>query len=238
MKPTIICSLVIAAAVGLTPIARAQETETPTSGSTPNPSETESSSSSEAAQETTTESTSKSYPVPGTGTTTSPTIAPKSSPTVSASASTKAAASPAAAATKQARTSAAPVVLKGTPEQQIRQIEDAYETATQAHNVSLIEPFIADDAVVTGSKNRVMNRRAVIAEFKKDTDTYTTAKNTELKFHKVDNDVYVVTGVAREAGKDKTGKAFDRRYRFTDTLVNRNGKWLVVASHVSTLSGR
>jgi ketosteroid isomerase-like protein len=43
----------------------------------------------------------------------------------------------------------------------------------------------------------------------------------------------VVTGQSHEAGKDKSGQAFDRSFVYTDTFVNRNGKWVVVATHAS-----
>ncbi len=232
MKLTFIFSTLIAVALTYAPLSRAQETEAPTSESSPSPDES-TSTSAESSPSASPASTSKHYPTPGSGASETPTPAAKAS----ASASAKSSASPAAGA-KQANLSATPIVLKGTAEQQIRQVEDAYETATQAHNIALVEPFIADDFVLTDSKGRVMNRRGAIAEFKKDTDTYTTAKNTEMKFHKVDKDVYVVTGIAHEAGKDKSGKAFDRRFRFTDTVVNRNGKWLVVATHASALTSK
>lgn len=202
------------------PVASAQETETPTAASSP-----AQSASPETNESPSAKSSSKQYPTPGT--TASPAASTTSTPAKGTGAST---AKPTSAA--------GPVVLKGNAEQQIRQIEDAYEAAMMAHNLAMIEPFMADDFVLTDSKNRVMNKRRAIAEFKKDTDTYTTGKNTELKLHSVARDVYVVTGVAHEAGKDKTGKPFDRRFRFTDTFVNRNGRWLVAATHVSTLSSR
>lgn len=213
----------------LAPPAFTQETEVPTTSSpaeasSPDAAESPASNSSTKPQSAESTPAAKAYPTPG--------VTASSAP--SASASPKAAASP---VSKSAATSA-PIVLKGNAEQQIRQIENAYEAASMAHNAAIVEPFMADDFVLTDSKNRVMNKRAAVAEFKKDTDTYTTAKTAELKLHPVDRGVYVVTGVAHEAGKDKAGKPFDRRYRFTDTFVNRNGKWLVVATHVSTLSSR
>jgi ketosteroid isomerase-like protein len=220
MKTT---SLALIVALGFAvPVARAQETEAPTAASTP----TESTSA-DVAESPAAKTATKKYPTPGASTSAESSAAPSSTKSSSVAATAK----PTTAAT-------GPIVLKGNAEQQIRQIEDGYEAASMAHNIAMIEPFIADDFVLTDSKNRVMNKRATVAEFKKDSDTYTTAKNTEMKMRPVDRDVYVVTGVAHEAGKDKTGKAFDRRYRFTDTFVNRSGKWLVVATHVSTLSSR
>ena len=232
MKASHLLAAAIVLSFPIIPCAPAQETETPTSSTpaaaseSPSPSQSKSSSSDKARSSQSTPS-SRKYPVPGA------TAKATATPAPIAAAGAKSTTTPAKASPT---TSAAPV-LKGTPEQQIRQIEDAYEAATQAHNIATIEPFMADDFVLTDSKNRVMNKRAAVAEFKKDTDTYATAKNTEMKLHAVQRDVYVVTGVSHEAGKDKAGKSFDRKFRFTDTFANRNGKWLVVATHVSLLSG-
>ena len=238
MKIKIIFSAIAAAALVLVPIARAQETETPTSESSPSATADESTSSS--SEETTTSKKSSAeespkYPTPGSAAATASASPAKSSTSASASPSGKASASPAA---KQARPSATPVVLKGSAESQMRQIEDLYETATMNHNVALVEPYMADDFVVTDSKGRVMNRRSAVAEFKKDADTYTTAKNSGVKVHMIAPNVAVVTGKAHEAGKDKAGKPFDRSFLYTDTFVNRGGKWLVAATHVSIVSGK
>jgi hypothetical protein len=84
--------------------------------------------------------------------------------------------------------------------------------------------------VGTNSKGDVRNRRAALAARKKDTDTYTSAKNINVVVHMAAKNVAIVTGDSREIGKDKAGKPFDRTYRWTDTFVDRNGKWMVVAS--------
>jgi ketosteroid isomerase-like protein len=225
MIPTKLLAAAITCSFFTAPVVLAQETETPTSANpaveeSPAASSAESpavKSSEKTSSSTKEKSTSRAYPTPGSSP--SPSAAASAKPTPGTAAKT----SPAGAA----------AVLKGNAESQIRQIEDLYESATMNHNVGLIEPFTGDDFVVTDSKGRVMNRRAALAEFKKDTDTYTTAKTSDIKVRMVANNVAVVTGKAHEAGKDKSGKPFDRSFLYTDTFVNRNGKWLVVATHAS-----
>jgi ketosteroid isomerase-like protein len=51
-------------------------------------------------------------------------------------------------------------------------------------------------------------------------------------------DVAVVVGTAREKGTGKDGKTFDRTYRFTDTWMNRNGKWQCIASQVALVASK
>lgn len=221
----LLCSFTLALTVA---VARGQETETPTSEQSAAPFSEPTTESSPAKSPASSDE--KAYPTPGS--------ASKAKSSASPSASPAAKPTPNKSTSSTAKPAATPLVLKGSADSQLRQIEDAYEAGFQAHNATNVEPFIANDAVLTDSKNRVMNRSAAIAEFKSSTDTLTTAKNSDMKVHMIDKDVAVVTGVSHEAGKDKSGKAFDRRYRFTDTFVNRNGKWLVVASHASVLSSR
>jgi ketosteroid isomerase-like protein len=47
---------------------------------------------------------------------------------------------------------------------------------------------------------------------------------------RVDGDRAVVTGVFRTKGKDDKGVAYDRRARFTDTWIKRDGRWQAWAS--------
>ena len=52
---------------------------------------------------------------------------------------------------------------------------------------------------------------------------------------RVDGDAAVVTGVNHVKGRDAQGKPFDRRVRFTDTFVKKDGRWLVWATQGTTI---
>lgn len=82
-----------------------------------------------------------------------------------------------------------------------------------------------------------MNKRGMIAEMKKDKDTYTSARNGKMDV-RVFGNAAVVTGSTREKGKDKDGKEFDRMFRWTDTWVERNGRWECVASQSLLMAGK
>jgi ketosteroid isomerase-like protein len=47
---------------------------------------------------------------------------------------------------------------------------------------------------------------------------------------RVEGDVAVVTGINHVKGRDEQGKPFDRRVRFTDTFIKRDGRWQVWAT--------
>ena len=190
--------------------AFAQETETPTSAAPPGASP-------EGSPES---SPTKKYPVPGRA-------GPSASPSAGASPVAKAMKSPTPAP-----------VIKGDPGEQIRQIEQAIENAAQAHSSRSIDPYIASDAVITDVRNRVLNKSEAMSDLWKNTDTFTSTKVTDVKILMVEKNIAVATGKALQSGKDRAGKSFNRTYRFTDTFVNRNGRWTLIASHASLVGGR
>ncbi len=77
----------------------------------------------------------------------------------------------------------------------------------------------------------------MLADFKKDTDTYKLGKNEKLNVKAFGPNVMVVTGRAREKGTAKDGKAFDRTFLFTDTWMNRGGQWQCIASQITKVKG-
>jgi ketosteroid isomerase-like protein len=77
----------------------------------------------------------------------------------------------------------------------------------------------------------------MLADVKSNKDTYTSTKAEKLDVHMYGTGVAVVLGMANVKGTGKDGKAFDRTYRFTDTWMDRGGKWQCIASH-GTLVGQ
>ena len=128
---------------------------------------------------------------------------------------------------------------KMSPDAALRDMENRWEGAIGKHDAATVEAMVADDFVGVSSKPgaKVQNRRAMLANMKADKDTYTSAKNEKLDVRMFGN-AAVVVGTAREKGTGKDGKAFDRSYRFTDTWVDRAGKWQCVASQASLVSGK
>jgi ketosteroid isomerase-like protein len=129
---------------------------------------------------------------------------------------------------------------KMSPDAALRDMENKWEDAIGKHDAATVETMVADDFVGVSSKPgaKVQNRRAMLANMKADKDTYTSTKNEKLDVRIFGSGAAVVVGTAREKGTGKDGKAFDRSYRFTDTWVDRNGKWQCVASQASLVSGK
>lgn len=120
----------------------------------------------------------------------------------------------------------------------LKEMENNWAAAYAKHDTAAISAMVANDFVGVNSKGKVGNKRSLLAEVKADKDTYTQAKNEKLDVHMYGKDVAVVVGTAHEKGTGKDGQAFDRKYRFTDTFMNRDGKWQCVASQVALLPSK
>jgi ketosteroid isomerase-like protein len=139
-------------------------------------------------------------------------------------------ASPAAA-----KAAAAPSGKKMSVEAALKDNENRWEAAIAKHDVVSVGSMVADDFVGVYFDGKVMSRSSVMAESKKDRDTYKSAVNERLAVHTYGPNVAVVVGTAHEKGTGKDGKPFDRKFRFTDTWVERSGRWQCVASQIMKL---
>jgi ketosteroid isomerase-like protein len=119
----------------------------------------------------------------------------------------------------------------------VKDMENAWEAAVPKHDFATVEGFVAADFMGVSSKGKFVNRGDMLSEYKKDKDTYKSAKNEKLNVKMLGPNVAIVTGRAREVGTGKDAKAFDRTFLFTDTWMMRGGKWQCVASQVSKIKG-
>jgi hypothetical protein len=153
----------------------------------------------------------------------------------SASPAAKKSASPAAG--KAASPAATPSGKKMSVEATLKDMENKWEASFASHDPSVAQSYIAADFIGVHPKGKILGKSGLIAEFKKDKDTYTSAKNEKLDVHMFGSSVAVVVGRAREKGTGKGGK-FDRVYLFTDTWMERNGQWQCIASEAMELPRR
>jgi cytoskeletal protein RodZ len=165
---------------------------------------------------------------------------PESTPAEKASATPAAqkSASPTAekSASPEAKKSASPA-KKMSVEATLKDMENKWEASFASHDPSVAQSYLAADFVGVHPKGKILGKSGLIAEFKKDKDTYTSAKNEKLDVHMYGSNVAVVVGRAREKGTGKGGK-FDRVYLFTDTWMERNGQWQCIASEAMELPRR
>jgi ketosteroid isomerase-like protein len=117
----------------------------------------------------------------------------------------------------------------------IKELESRWEASLLNKDTSAIEKIVADDFVGTSSSGKTGDKATLLAEAKRDTNTYTSAASSDMTVRMYGPSVAIVTGIAKETGKTKAGKTFTHTYRFTDTWVERNGEWQCVAAHAMAL---
>ena len=209
MKITVLVLSAVFAAV--VPFAFAQE-ESPAPAASPE------ATASDPTVSVTTEKTESATPKPSA----SP------SPTKSSSPAAKSSATEAPASTSSPA-SVMPV-KKSTPEATIRDIEDKWEASVKSHDPAVAQAYLADDFRGVSSKGEIMSKSKLLSEIKKDTDVYSSTKNSKVDVRLFGGQFAVATGTSTEAGKDKAGAAFKRTFRWTDVWVMRKDKWQCVAS--------
>jgi ketosteroid isomerase-like protein len=133
-------------------------------------------------------------------------------------------------------TSAAPAASSGK-KMGVKEMEEKWEASIPSHDFATVQGFVASDFVGISSQSKFVDKSGVLAEYKKDKDTYKSAKNEKLNVKSFGPNVTVVTGRAREKGTGKDGKAFDRTFLFTDTWMLRNGQWQCIASQITKIKG-
>jgi ketosteroid isomerase-like protein len=127
---------------------------------------------------------------------------------------------------------------KGRPESNVKRLETQWEASVMKHDTSFIDARVARDFVGVSSKGKRIDKGALLKEYKADTDTYSSARNTGVTVHTYAPNVAVANGIAKEVGKSREGAAFNRSYVWTDTWVLRGDQWQCVASHVMLGSGK
>jgi ketosteroid isomerase-like protein len=69
-----------------------------------------------------------------------------------------------------------------------------------------------------------MSRAEDISDTVDDKGTNEMVETTGMNI-RVDGNYAVITGTFRVKGKDAKGAAFDRKIRYTDTWIKRDGRW-------------
>ncbi|MEP6699352.1 MAG: nuclear transport factor 2 family protein [Verrucomicrobiota bacterium] len=120
----------------------------------------------------------------------------------------------------------------------LKALEEHWEASLATHDASVIEKVVANDFVGTSSGGRLGSKATLLAEMRRDKNTYKSAASRQMSVHVYGSNVAVVFGTAKESGTDPSGRAFARTYRFTDTWVKRGGEWQCVAAHTMAMPNR
>jgi len=107
------------------------------------------------------------------------------------------------------------------------QLEDQWATALVKRDTRTFDRLLAPNFVYTENAS-VMSRYDVIKTVT-GPDKVELARNEGMQLHDFGS-VHVITGVLHLRGKDGNGRAFDRRYQFTDTWQQQGGRWQIIAA--------
>jgi uncharacterized protein (TIGR02246 family) len=117
----------------------------------------------------------------------------------------------------------------------VRKLERAWLDAYEQHDEKAMQAIVADDFMITFPNGSIQTKPQVIAMIKQPRSTSAPA----VKFHTEDlkarayGDTVILTGrVVMEYQRDGQTTSKEEQ-RYTDSYVKRNGRWQVVASHLS-----
>ena len=115
-----------------------------------------------------------------------------------------------------------------TVEGQVQKYEQDWAQATVNQGAAAVDQYEADDIITTDPSGRVTDKAQDRMDLSSGDFKIQSEELSEIKVHVYGNAAVAAgTNILRGTykGQDISGK-----YRFTDTWVNRNGKWQVVAS--------
>lgn len=84
--------------------------------------------------------------------------------------------------------------------------------------------YAADFSSISSVTGKLSNKAEDIADLMNDKGTLELTETSDMNI-RVDGNTAIVTGIYRTKGKDEKGAAYDRRIRFTDTWIKRDGRW-------------
>lgn len=122
-------------------------------------------------------------------------------------------------------------------EQEVRKLERAWLDAYERHDVKAMDAIVADDFVITFTDGAMQTKPQIMDSIKAPRNP----ASPSLKFYTEDvkarvyGDTVILMGrVVTEYSRD--GKTVKEQSRYTDTYVKRQGRWQVVASHLSNVA--
>ena len=121
----------------------------------------------------------------------------------------------------------APLASAQSAEAALYKLEDDFAAAVVKRDVKTIERLTAPKWVYS-DESGVMERAAAIRTFTSGPDSVTAASNEHMRAI-VYGKTAVVVGILHLKGKGPKG-TFDNRYRFTDTWMELDGRWQIIAA--------
>ena len=102
------------------------------------------------------------------------------------------------------------------------------------HGLKLLEEIIADDFFTNTDKGVTQNKAEFLKSRAENKETIDEVINGDMTVTFYGDNIATIVGSNVTNGKDIDGKAFSRTSFWTDTFMERNGKWQAIGSGGST----
>ena len=119
--------------------------------------------------------------------------------------------------------------------EEITQLSDEWGRVRITKDYAFLRRLYADDFSFTDPSGNVADLGAAFDFFENNPDTFTSSGDSAFNVRVYGKNFAVGNGVYHEAGKDKAGEPFSRKFQCTNVWVRKNGTWKVVAGHMSQL---
>ena len=129
----------------------------------------------------------------------------------------------------------APAQDNSATETNLKQMEDNWAKALKDKDQAAVGNMVADDYAGITSEGKRQNKTQLLDEIKTNKDTLSDSVNDSMEVHVYGPNLATVVGMSSEKGKDKDGKTFSRSFGWTDTWMERNGKWECIGEAVTKL---
>jgi uncharacterized protein (TIGR02246 family) len=130
--------------------------------------------------------------------------------------------------------SAAPLAAEA--EQQVRKLEREWLDAYEQHDAVAMERILGDDFTITYGNGQTQSKAQVVESVKarEKSASPPTKFVTEAVQARIEGDTVVLTGHLVQKS-ERGGEATTMQFSYTDTYMQRNGRWQVIASRLTRL---
>lgn len=122
----------------------------------------------------------------------------------------------------------------GEDEGKLLALENAWNRAAQAQDTKALSSLMSDSLIYIDFDGALLHKTEFL-NFIKSANVQPTQVATEEVTAKIYGEAAVVSGIYREKGSSK-GKPYQRRGRFIDTWIKKEGSWLCVSSQATLIS--
>ena len=124
--------------------------------------------------------------------------------------------------------------------EEVTKLDQQWSQTALTKDTAFLKSIWADDLRFTQHDGKVNDKEAALADAEGDTDTFTSSVIAPYKVRVYGKNFAVVAGDYHSTGKDKDGKPFNRKVRFTSVWVRKQmstgeRKWQCVSDHASKL---